>query len=97
MPTYITLIKFTQDGMRDIKESPSRLDAGKQLAKSLGGDIKEFFLTTGRYDAIAISEGPDDEAAAKMALILGSMGSIRTETLRAFTEDEYRKIIASLP
>ena len=89
-------MRFTQDGIKDIKESPARLDAGKQLAQSLGGTIKEFYLTTGQYDAVAISEAPNDEVAAKVAILIGATGAIRTETLRAFTEDEYRKIIASL-
>jgi len=97
MATYITLIHFTQEGMEKIKESPARLDAGKQVFQSMGASVKEFYLTMGTYDAVLIGEAPDDETAAKLALTIGSTGAIRTETLRAFTEDEYRKIIAALP
>ncbi len=97
MPTYISLIRFTQKGMETIKEGPKRLDAAKQRFRAAGGELKAFYLVTGQYDAVAISELPNDEAVARLALANGQMGNIRTETLRAFTEGEYRKIIAALP
>ncbi len=97
MPTYISLIRFTQKGMETIKEGPKRLDAAKERFRAAGGELKAFYLVTGQYDAVAISELPNDEAVARLALANGSMGNIRTETLRAFTEGEYRKIIAALP
>ena len=97
MPTYIVLARFTQEGIENIKESPSRLDAAKQVFESMGAKIKEFYLVTGEYDAIMIGEVPDDETVAKLALTIGSTGAVRSVTLRAFTEAEYRKIIAGLP
>ena len=97
MPTYITLVNYTQHGAENMKESPTRLDAAKELAKSLGGEIKAFYLAMGRYDAVVISEGPDDETAMKFAIATSSRGAIRTETFRVFVEDEYRKIISELP
>ena len=97
MPTYISLIRFTQKGMETIKEGPKRLDAAKQRFRAAGGELKAFYLVTGQYDAVAISELPNDEAVARLALANAAMGTVRTETLRAFTEDEYRKIIAALP
>ena len=97
MPTYITLARWTQQGIQKVKESPARLDAFKQLVRSQGGEVKGFYMVTGQYDIVLINEGPNDETAAKVALALASKGSITTETRRAFTEDEYRKIIASLP
>jgi len=97
MATYISLIKYTQKGIENIKESPNRLDAAKQAFKAMGAEIKEYYLVTGQYDAVVISEAPNDETVAKLALSIGSKGSIRTETFRAFPEDEYRKVIASLP
>ena len=97
MATYITLLRFTEKGIGDIKESPARLDAAKQAFQSMGAELKEFYLVTGSYDAIVISEVPDDETVAKLALIIGSQGNVRTETLRAYTEDEYREIISELP
>ena len=63
----------------------------------MGAELKEFFLVMGQYDLILVSEAPDDETVAKIALTLGSLGNVRTEFFRAFKEDEYRKIVASLP
>jgi len=97
MPTYISLIRYTDQGMRNIKESPKRLDAAKAAFKAMGGELKQWYLVMGRYDAIVISEFPDDETARKMDLVTASLGSIRTEGFRAFTEEEYRKLIAALP
>ena len=97
MATYISLIKLTQQGVTSIKDGPARLDAGKETLKSFGSELKAFYLTMGRYDIVVISEAPDDAAAAKVALAVGSAGNVTTETLRAFTEDEYREIVAALP
>ncbi len=97
MPTYVTLIKYTQKGVENMKESPKRLDAAKELIKSMGGEIKAYYLAMGRYDAVIIAQGPDDETATKFAITIASAGAIRTETFRVFTEDEYRKIISELP
>ena len=97
MPTYIALVRYTDQGARNIKESPKRLDAAKAAFKAMGAELKQWYLALGRYDAVVISEGPDDETAAKLTLTIGAQGSIRTETLRVFTEDEYRKLIAALP
>ncbi len=97
MSTYITLFRWTQKGIENVKDSPSRLDAIKKAMAAAGGRFIAFYLTTGQYDAIAIGEWPDDQTMAMAALAGGSQGFIRSETLKAFTEDEYRKIIASLP
>ena len=97
MATYITLARFTQQGIEKIKESPARLDAAKQAFRAMDAELKEFFLVTGTYDLVVISEAPDDETVAKLALSIGVQGNIRTETIRAFTEDEYRSIISALP
>jgi uncharacterized protein with GYD domain len=97
MPTYISLIRFTQQGVQSIKKSPERIDAAKKAYQAAGARMKEFYSVTGQYDIVVIAEAPNDETVAKVAFTLGSLGNIRTETLRAFSEDEYRKIIASLP
>lgn len=97
MPTYVTLISYTQRGVENMKESPARLDAAKEVYKSMGAELKAFYLAMGRYDAVVISEGPDDETATKLALAIGSAGAVRTETMRVFNEDEYRKLISELP
>ena len=97
MPTYITLIRYTQQGAQNMKESPARLDAAKEVFKSMGAELKAYYLTMGQYDAVVIGEAPNDETVAKLALTIGAAGAIRTETLRAFTEDEFRELISSLP
>jgi uncharacterized protein with GYD domain len=94
---YITLSRWTQKGVEQIKESPARLEAFKQLVKSAGGDVKGFYMVTGQYDIVTLTQAPNDEVVAKVALATASQGSLKTETLRAFTEDEYRRIIAALP
>lgn len=97
MPTYISLLRYTQQGIEKIQESPARLEAARKVFEKVGGKIKEFYLVSGRYDAVLISEAPDDTAVAKATLSLGSRGNVRSETLRAFTEEEFRKIIGALP
>jgi uncharacterized protein with GYD domain len=91
------LLRYTQQGIGDIKESPKRLDAAKQAFRAMGAELKQWYLVMGQYDAVVIGEAPDDETVMKIALSIGARGAIRTETLRAFTEDEYRKLIAALP
>jgi uncharacterized protein with GYD domain len=97
MPTYISLLRFTQQGIEKIKDGPARVDAARKAYEVLGARLKEFYLVTGQYDAIVVMEAPNDEVVAKLALALGSRGNVRSETLRAFTEAEYRNIIAALP
>ena len=96
MSTYITLISWTQKGIENVKESPARLDQAKAAFKAMGAEIKQFYLVVGQYDIVIVSEAPDDQTMAKAALTVGAGGSIRTQTLRAFTEEEYRKIVAAL-
>ncbi len=97
MPTYITLVRYTQEGAQKMKESPARLDAAKELFKAMGAELKAYYLTMGQYDAVVIGEAPNDETVAKLALTIGAAGALRTETLRAFTEDEFRELISALP
>jgi uncharacterized protein with GYD domain len=97
MPHYVSLVRYTQQGMSKIKESPSRLDAARKAAEAEGGKIHAWYLTMGQYDAVLISEFPNDETCAKFSLSAAALGNICTETLKAFSEAEYRKIISSLP
>ena len=96
MPTYISLVKWTDQGIRNVKESPQRLDDFKKGVGAAGGKVTGFYLTTGRYDIVIIFELPSDEAATTVILSTASRGSIRTETLKTFTEDQYRDIIAKV-
>ena len=97
MPTYITLINYTQQGVQEMKESPARLDKAKAAVKAAGGELKAYYLTMGQYDAVVISEAPSDEVYMTTIMAIAAAGAISTETLRAFTEDEYRKIVDALP
>ena len=96
MATYVSLLSFTEQGLKNIRESPGRLDAAKKAFQGAGGELKQWYLAFGKYDAIVVSELPNDEAAAKLALTLGAQGNVRTQTTRVFTESEYRKLIQSL-
>lgn len=96
MPTYISLCRWTAEGARDIKGSPARVDAGRKAFEKDGVKMLHLFMTTGKYDIVLISEAPNDEALAKAMLGLIGKGSITTQTSRAFTEAEYRKIVGGL-
>jgi uncharacterized protein with GYD domain len=97
IPTYITLVRYTQQGAQNIKKSPGRLDAAKELFKTVGAQLKGYCLTLDQHDAVVIGEAPNEEIVAKLAFTIGAAGAIRTETLRAFTEDEFRELISALP
>ena len=96
MPTYISLCRWTQQGAQKIKEAPARLDAGRKAFQADGVKILQFFMTMGEYDFVIITEAPNDEVLAKAALSLMSQGNVTSQTSRAFTESEYRSVIASL-
>lgn len=96
MPTYLSLMRWTKEGVEKIKESPSRLEAGKKAVESAGGKIINFYMLMGEYDMAIVVEAPDDATLARISLSLASKGGVRTQTLRAFTEDEYRKIISGI-
>ena len=94
MTTYILLANWTEQGARNIKESPRRLDVAKTALKDMGGEFKAFFMTMGDFDVVAVYEAPDDAVAARFTLQLGRLGNIRTRTLKAFPEAAYREIVA---
>jgi len=96
MTTYIVLANLTDAGAKNIKDSPNRLDSAKRLLKEMGGEFRSFFLTMGDFDFVAVYEAPDDAVAARFTLQLGSLGHVRTRTLKAFPEAAYLAIITSL-
>ena len=96
MTTYIALVNYTDAGMRHIKDSPKRLDQAKDLLRSMGGELKSFYLTMGEHDIVFTFEAPDDAVAARFAMMLGMAGHVRTKTLKAFPEAAYREIISTL-
>ena len=97
MATYIGLLNYTDQGIRNVKESPDRAEAARKVIKDMGGEMTALYLTMGTYDLVAIIEAPSDAVVAKFLLAVGAQGNIRTTTLRAFNEAEYRSIIESLP
>ena len=96
MPTYLSLMNYTDQGIRNVKDSPKRLDATRKTLQKLGGDVKAFYLTQGTYDGVLIFEVPDEAALTHFLLSTGAAGNVRTTTVRAYTEDEFRKHIAGL-
>ena len=96
MSTYIVLINWTEQGTRQVKDSPKRLDAARKALKDMGGELKSVYLTMGEHDLVAICEAPDDAVAARFIMQLGMLGNVRTKTLKAFPEAAYREVIAGL-
>ncbi len=96
MAEYILLMNWTEQGVRKVKESPKRLDAARKMAKTCGVKFGDFYMTIGKYDMLAHLTAPDDAAVAKFVLKAASAGNVRTTTLKAFTESEYRKIIRAV-
>jgi len=94
MSKYLILFRFTQKGIENIKESPDRVEAAKQLFRDMNAEVEKFY---GGYDTKFIVDAPDDETIVKTAATLGSWGYVKTETLRAFTEEDYRNIIEAMP
>lgn len=97
MATYIVLTTFTDQGIRNVKETARRADAVKALGKKFGVTAKEFFWTLGKYDVVAVFDAPDDESIAAFGMAIGAGGNIRTQTLRAFSGDEMNGILGKLP
>jgi uncharacterized protein with GYD domain len=94
--TDMILFNSTEQGIRTVREAGPRLDGLKTTLRELGGDVQAFYLTMGPYDTVAVVTLPDDATMAKLALSLGAVGNVRTVTMRAFPEPEYRAILASL-
>ena len=93
MPVYINLINFTDQGLRNIKKSANRADGARKMAAELGGEVKQFYLTMGNYDIVAITDFPDDATAATFVLRIGALGNVKATTLKAFQEDAFRMIV----
>lgn len=96
MATYISLLSFTEQGIRNVKESPARADAAKAMAAKLGVKFTSLHWTVGRYDLVATLEG-SDEAVTTFLLKTGSLGNVKTQTMRAYTQDEFAKIVGAMP
>ena len=93
MPTYITLANFTDQGIRNFKDAPKRIQAFREMVQQMGGKFKDLYWTMGTYDLVSISEFPDDEMATAAALKVSALGNVRTTTLRGFGMEEIQSII----
>ena len=93
---FICSVNWTDQGIRNVKDSPKRLEASKKALQKLGGEVKAFYLTQGHFDGVLIFEVPNEDALTRFLLTTGAAGNVRTTTLRAYTEDEFRKHIAAL-
>ncbi|BCG78901.1 GYD domain-containing protein [Mesorhizobium sp. 113-3-3] len=96
MTTYIMLMNWTEQGAKNVRDSPKRLDAARKQLGEMGGSFKAFYLTMGEYDMVAVVEAPDDAVLARFALMLAANGNLKSRTLKAFPEFAYREIISSL-
>ena len=97
MSMFISLVNLTEKGISAFKESPSRAGAFKAIAEKAGVTVKEVYWTMGAHDAVMILEAEDDESVAAAMLGLGSLGNVRTQTLRAFSASEMKGIISKVP
>ena len=96
MPIYISLVKWTDQGMRNIKEAPQRVESFKKRVQAAGGKLTGFYLTMGRYDIVTIVDAPSDEAMVNIVLSTESKGNVRIQTLKASTEEQFRAIVAKI-
>ena len=96
MATYITLINYTDQGVRNAKDAPQRIEAAKAMIESMGGRFIAYYLTLGQFDAVTISDAPYDETVAKPIMKIAGAGNVRTTTMRAFDEAEATRIFQSL-
>ena len=97
MATFLVLTRFTDQGSRNVKDTVARADAYKEMAKKLGVTVKALYWTLGAYDVIALCDAPDDETMTALSLSGGALGGVHTETLRAFSADEMKAILAKMP
>lgn len=97
METYIILGNYTKEGIAKIKEAPARIGAAKKAVEAAGGKFLAWYLTMGRYDFLAITQAPSVTAAASVLLALGAQGNVRTETLHALDEEEFKRVVSGMP
>ena len=97
MPTYITLYKLTDQGIKNIKDAPKRIKDGIKNWEAVGGKVLGFYAVQGEYDYVGINEAPSEAACMAFSLALGSLGNVRTTTLRAFTTEEFAEIVKKIP
>ncbi len=96
MPTYIVLGNFTDQGIRNVKDTPKRASAVREAAKKFGASVKSLYWTIGAYDVVTLIDAPDDESVAALLFSIGSQGNVRTQSLKAFEADEVERILGKI-
>lgn len=96
MASFVTLAKFTEQGIKNVNQTTKRAEAFREMAKKTGATVKELYWTLGRYDVVVTFEAPDDETATRLMLTLGSLGNVRTETLRAYSAQEMGQVLKGI-
>ena len=96
MPTFIIMMNWTEQGIRNVKDAPKRAAAAKEMAKKVGVEIKQTYLTNGQFDLVSIVESASGDNVAKFCMQVGALGNVRTSTVRAWSQDEYMKLISEL-
>ena len=97
MPKFVILCNLTEKGIRNVKDGPQRVRESISAVEAAGAKIEAWYLTMGSYDIVAVLDVPNDEMAATMLLALGAQGNVRTQSLRAFSLDDFERIVAQLP
>lgn len=97
MPLFMLSLNWTDQGIRSVKEAPKRAQVARELAKKVGVEIKQVYLTSGVSDLVVFVDAPNGDNVAKFALALSSMGNVRTRTARAWTQEEFQKLVSELP
>jgi uncharacterized protein with GYD domain len=96
MASFVTLAKFTEQGIKNVNQTTKRAEAFREMAKKMGATVKELYWTLGRYDVVVSFEAPDDETATRLMLTLGALGNVRTETLRAYSAQEMGQVLKGI-
>jgi uncharacterized protein with GYD domain len=96
MPNYVMLANWTDQGMRAIDESPKRIDTARKVLEDMGGRFLSVYMTMGQYDLVITYDAPDDAVAARLSLMLGKLGNVRTVSMKAFPEEAYRQIVNTI-
>lgn len=97
MVTYVILMKLTDQGIKDIKNAPQRIEANAKAMEAIGGKMTGFYLTVGEYDYVAIAEMPSDEVGMTFLLGLGAAGNVKTNSMRAYTREQFAEFVKKLP
>src|ERR1700727_1075607 len=96
MPTYVMLANWTDQGVRTVEDGPKRVDVARKSLEDMGGRFLSVYMTMGQYDLVITYDAPDDAVAARLSLMLGKLGNVRTISMKSFPEEAYRQIVNTI-